>query len=93
MVRTYRRITKNIRILNYLLQTNILDDVRDLKYKTIEKQTEYIDYYGWNDIHLYANGIYKLNNGTEISFDYCYEIDQKNIKNIKKVIYCNLVTI
>lgn len=89
MVNSYKRVTKNIRIFKFLEQTNILD-VRRLKYKTLEKTTEYIDYYGWHEIHLYANGIYKLNNGIEISFDYCYEMDENNVKNIKKVIYCKL---
>ena len=91
MVRSYKHITKNIRLLNFIIQTNILDDIQYLKYKTLEKTTEHVHHYGWDNTHLYAIGIYKLNNNIKISFDYCYEMDTKNIKNIKKVIYYNLV--
>ena len=77
--------------MNFLLQTNILLDIQHLKYKTLEKTTEYVNHYGWHNTHLYAIGIYKLNNGMTISFDYCYEMDIKNIQNIKKVIYCKLL--
>jgi hypothetical protein len=45
---------------------------------------------GWYNTHLYAIGIYKLNNNIKITFDYYYEMDPVNTQNIKKVIYCNL---
>lgn len=79
MVRTYKSVTKNIRLCKFLEQENILN-VGSLKYKTLEKTTEYIDYYGWNDVNFYGIGqqvqaslhfvqdiacIYKLNNGSK----------------------------
>ena len=91
MVSSYKRLTKNKRLLKYIVQKNISDNIIYLKYKKLEKTKEYVHHYGWNNTHLYAIGIYKLNNGTIISFDYCYEMDQKNIHNIKKVIYYNLI--
>jgi hypothetical protein len=90
MVRSYKSVTKNIRLFNFLIETNILYDICSLKYKTLGKTTEYVHHYGWHNIHLYAIGIYKLNNNNEIAFDYCYEMDPKNTKNIKKVIHYNL---
>lgn len=88
---SYKHVMKNIRLLNFIIQKNISMDIKNLKYKTLEKTTEYVNHYGWHNTHLYAIGIYKLNNGITISFDYCYEMDTKNIQNIKNVIYCNLV--
>ena len=90
MTRFYKSVMKNTRLLNFLLETNVLDDIRCLKYKTLEKKTEYVHHYGWNNIHLYAIGIYKLSNNIEITFDYSYEMDIINTKNIKQVIYYNL---
>ena len=91
MVKRYKHVIKNKGLLKFLLEKNILLNTQDLKYKTLEKTTEYINHYGWHNTHLYAIGIYKLNNGITISFDYCYEMDTKNIQNIKKVIYYNLL--
>ena len=91
MIKKYKFVIKNTQLFNFLLQTNILLDIQHLKYKTLEKTTEYVNHYGWHNTHLYAIGIYKLNNGMTISFDYCYEMDIKNIQNIKKVIYCKLL--
>jgi hypothetical protein len=90
----YKYVTKNKKLAKFLLEKekekNILSDQSHLKYKTIEKNVEYVYHYGWPNIHLYAIGVYKLNNGYEISFDYCYEMDTQNIQNIKKVVYYNL---
>ena len=91
MGRSYKLVIKNIRLLNFLLQTNILVDIQHIKYKTLEKTKEYVNHYGWSNTHLYAIGIYKLNNGMTISFNYCYEMDSQNIQNIKEVIYYNLL--
>ena len=91
MIKKYKFVIKHTQLFNFLLQTNILLDIQHLKYKTLEKTTEYVNHYGWHNTHLYAIGIYKLNNGMTISFDYCYEMDIKNIQNIKKVIYCKLL--
>ena len=60
---------KNSRLLDFLLQTYTLLDIQDLKYKTFEKTTKYVNHYELCNTHLYANGIYKLNNGIIISFD------------------------
>ncbi len=90
MTRSYKSIMKNKRLLNFLLETKILDDIQCIKYKTIEKTTEHVHHYSYHNVHLYGIGIYKLNNNIEISFDYCYEMDPINIQNIKKVIYYNL---
>lgn len=85
MVKKYKFVIKNTQLFNFLLQTNILlDIIQHLKYKTLEKTTEYVNHYEWHNTYLYAIGIYKLNNGMTISFDYCYEMDIKNIQNIKK---------
>ncbi len=89
MTRSYKRVTKNIRLLNYLLETNILDDINRLKYKTSEKINEHVHHYGWDIIHLYAIGKYKLNNGIEISFDYCYEMEQKIFRILRKLYIVN----
>lgn len=90
MGRSYKSIIKNIRLLNFLLETNVLYDIQCLKYKTLEKTKEYVHHYGWHNTHLYAVGIYKLNNNIVITFDYCYEMDPINTQNINKVIYYNL---
>ena len=90
MVSSYKRLTKNKRLLKYIVQKNISDNIIYLKYKTLEKTKEYVHHYGWSNIHLYAIGIYKLSNNIEITFDYSYEMDIINTKNIKQVIYYNL---
>jgi hypothetical protein len=91
MVKKYKLVIKHSPLNRFLLQNNMLQDTIKLKYKTLEKTTEYINHYGWSNTHLYAIGLYKLNNGFIISFDYCYEMDTINIQNIKKVIYCKLM--
>lgn len=90
MTRTYKTVINNSRLLHFLLKTNIYDDIKDIKYKTIERITESVHHYGWSNVHLYALGTYQLNNGNEINFDYCYEMDPNNIKNIKCVVSCHL---
>jgi len=92
MIKKSRYIIKNRRLNKYLIEKNIIQEIGNIKYKTEEKNMEYVDYLGWKGIYLYANGIYKLNNGLIINFDYCYEMDINNWKNIKKVIYYHIKT-
>lgn len=38
MTKTHKYVIKNIRLKNFLLLTNTLDNIKSIKYKTIEKQ-------------------------------------------------------
>ncbi len=86
----YKSVIKHKYLRDFLLTIYNYDVVRCLKYKTYEKTIEYIHHYGWYNPHLYGIGIYKINNGINISFDYSYEMDPNNLQNITKVISCNL---
>lgn len=90
MGKSYKYIMNHKCLRDFLLQTNKLEDIKSVKYKTLERTTEYVHHYGWSNLHLYSIGIYQLNNGSKISFDYCYEMDREYPQNIKKVIYCKL---
>lgn len=90
MGKLYKPVMKNTCLRNFLIQTNVLETIKKLKYKTLEKEKNYVHHYGWHNCHLYGIGVYQLNNGIKINFDYCYEMDIKNIHNIKKVISCKL---
>jgi len=90
MVKKSRYIIKNRRLNKYLIEKKIIEENENIKYRTEEKNIEYVDYLGWEGIYLYGTGRYKLSNGITINFDYCYEMDKNNMKNIKKVINYNL---
>lgn len=92
MGKSYKSILKNNALLHFIRSNNISDS-SNIKYKTIQKTTEIIHHYGWNSIHFYSIGVYKLNNGIQISFDYCYEMDPSNIIKVQKIIYSKLLII
>ena len=43
---SYKHVMKNIRLFNFIIQKNISMDIKNLKYKTLEKTTEYVNHYG-----------------------------------------------
>jgi hypothetical protein len=90
MSKRYKQVIKHKTLYNFLLETKTPENIKSLKYKTIEKTIETVHHYGWQNPHLYGIGIYQLNNGITIGFNYCYEMDPQKIQNIKVVIYCNL---
>lgn len=89
MCNSYRPVLNNVRLRNFLQDFLNLDILRCLKYRTKERESESVHHNGWYNVHLYSIGVYELTNGISISFNYCYEMDPLNIKNIKRVISCN----
>ena len=56
MAKLYKPVMKNTCLRNFLFQSNMMKIIKSLKYKTIEKETEYVHHYGWCNTHLYAIG-------------------------------------
>ena len=85
MGRRFKRVMKRTPLREFLAGSA---EIGKLKYKTIEKETEIVHHYGWHNVHLYSKGIYLLQDGREIMFDYCYEMNPnpKESKNISNVI-------
>lgn len=92
-INRYKYVMKHGQLYDFLLETHPFEEVMGLKYKTIERESETIHHYGWNYPHVYAIGIYQINNGIQIKFDYCYEVDSEHLYNIKKVVYFKLTRI
>ena len=79
--------------MNLLLQTYSYEDIMKLKYKTIQKNTESVSYYGYPGFQTIGTGIYQLRNGVKLRFSYIYEMKSEFSTNIKKVIQFEILNL
>ena len=79
--------------MNLLLQTYSYEDIMKLKYKTIEKNTESVSYYGYPGFQTIGTGIYQLRNSVKLRFSYIYEMKSEFSTNIKKVIQFEILNL
>lgn len=80
MGRRMKSVRKHAGLRNFLLQT--IRDINCLKYRTLTKTIETVKYYGYPDIYTYGTGVYLLNNGVKLTYNYVYIMIGTQIKEV-----------
>jgi hypothetical protein len=80
MAKRMKSVRKHAGLRNFLLQT--ISNIDCLKYRTLTKSIETVKYYGYPDIYTYGTGVYLLNNGVKLTYNYVYIMDCTQIKTV-----------